>query len=92
VVQEALTNVLKHATGAEAEVVVAYVPGGVALVVSNSCPAAVPEARRELPGGGNGLVGMRERVTALGGTFTAAVTEAGGFRVEARMAVGAVSR
>jgi signal transduction histidine kinase len=91
VVQEALTNVLKHAAGAEAEVVVAYVPGGVALVVSNNCPAAAAEIRRKLPSGGNGLVGMRERVTALGGTFKAAVTESGGFRVEARMAAGAVS-
>ncbi|MDR3084277.1 MAG: histidine kinase, partial [Streptomyces sp.] len=38
VVQEALTNVLKHAPGADVEVVVAYVPGGVALAVSNTCP------------------------------------------------------
>ncbi|MHA6762542.1 sensor histidine kinase [Streptacidiphilus sp. PAMC 29251] len=88
VVQEALTNVLKHAAGAEAEVVVAYVPGGVALAVSNSCPNSGGEARRELPSGGNGLVGMRERVTALGGSFTAGATAAGGFRVEARMTVG----
>jgi signal transduction histidine kinase len=89
VVQEALTNVLKHASGAEAEVVVAYIPGGVALAVSNNCPDG-GEAARTLPSGGNGLVGMRERVTALGGTFTAGATDAGGFRVEARMsALGA---
>ena len=92
VVQEALTNVLKHAAGSEAEVVVAYVPGGVALVVSNNCPAVGGETRRALPSGGNGLVGMRERVTALGGTFTAAGTDTGGFRVEARMAAGAARR
>ncbi|QMU79412.1 sensor histidine kinase [Streptacidiphilus sp. PB12-B1b] len=91
VVQEALTNVLKHAPGADAEVVVAYVPGGVALAVSNACPteagaeAVGGGAGRALPSGGNGLVGMRERVTGLGGTFTAGPTEAGGFRVEARL-------
>jgi len=85
VVQEALTNVLKHAPGADTEVVVAYVVGGVALAVSNTCPEQPgPDARR-LPSGGNGLVGMRERVTALGGTFTAGPTDAGGFRVEARL-------
>jgi signal transduction histidine kinase len=44
-----------------------------------------PEAgdRVALPSGGNGLVGMRERVLALGGTFTAGTAEDGGFRVEA---------
>jgi signal transduction histidine kinase len=87
VVQEALTNVLKHAPGAEVEVVVAYVPGGVALAVSNGCPAeALFSGPREvLPSGGNGLVGMRERVTALGGAFAAGPTAEGGFRVEARL-------
>jgi signal transduction histidine kinase len=89
VVQEALTNVLKHAPGADVEVVVAFVPGGVALAVSNTCPP--PEEAGEerdatvLPSGGNGLVGMRERVTALGGAFTAGPTAEGGFRVEARL-------
>ncbi|MFD0329184.1 sensor histidine kinase [Streptacidiphilus monticola] len=50
VVQEALTNVLKHAPGAEAEVVVAYVPGGVALAVTNSCPGG-EASPRALPSG-----------------------------------------
>ncbi|MEZ0091255.1 signal transduction histidine kinase [Streptacidiphilus sp. EB129] len=86
VVQEALTNVLKHAPGSDAEVVVAYVPGGVALAVSNNCPDGEGSGRaRTLPSGGNGLVGMRERVTALGGRFTAEPTGEGGFRVEARL-------
>ncbi|WP_231607884.1 sensor histidine kinase [Streptacidiphilus albus] len=88
VVQEALTNVLKHAPGADAEVVVAYVPGGVALAVSNSCPLGDgPPAGRSLPSGGNGLVGMEERVTALGGVFSAGATGEGGFRVEAKLSV-----
>ncbi|MFC1441685.1 histidine kinase [Streptacidiphilus sp. N1-10] len=102
VVQEALTNVLKHAPGADAEVVLAYVPGGVALAVSNSCPdgggeggegGGAERTRRSLPSGGNGLVGMRERVTALGGTFAAEPTGEGGFRVECRLtAMGAAAR
>ena len=85
VVQEALTNVLKHAPGADAEVVVAYVVGGVALAVSNTCPVEAARHARGLPSGGNGLLGMEERVTALGGTFAAGPTDAGGFRVEARL-------
>ncbi|MEY9878077.1 signal transduction histidine kinase [Streptacidiphilus sp. MAP12-33] len=87
VVQEALTNVLKHAPGTDVEVVVAYVAGGVALAVSNTCPAPDlgPAADRGLPSGGNGLVGMRERVNALGGTFAAGPTAEGGYRVEARL-------
>lgn len=87
VVQEALTNVLKHAPGTDVEVVVAYVANGVALAVSNTCPAAdtTPAADRGLPSGGNGLLGMRERVHALGGTFAAGPTAEGGFRVEARL-------
>ncbi len=87
VVQEALTNVLKHAPGTDVEVVVAYVSGGVALAVSNTCPAAdtAPAADRGLPSGGNGLIGMRERVHALGGTFAAGPTAEGGYRVEARL-------
>jgi signal transduction histidine kinase len=105
VVQEALTNVLKHAPGAEAEVVLAYVPGGVALAVSNTSPGGGGDggdegaaeggagAGRALPSGGNGLLGMRERVTALGGSFAAEPTGEGGFRVECRLAVaGAVAR
>jgi signal transduction histidine kinase len=99
VVQEALTNVLKHAPGADAEVVLAYVPGGVALAVSNGSPGdggeggGAERARRSLPSGGNGLVGMRERVTALGGTFAAEPTGEGGFRVECRLtAMGAAAR
>ncbi|WP_037573458.1 sensor histidine kinase [Phaeacidiphilus oryzae] len=87
VVQEALTNVLKHAPGAATEVVVAYVPNGVALAVSNECPdgEAAKDGPEALPSGGNGLIGMRERVTALGGAFDAGPTAEGGFRVEARL-------
>ncbi|MCQ8772829.1 sensor histidine kinase [Streptomyces telluris] len=82
VVQEALTNVHKHAPGAKAVVRVAHRGDEVALQVENGpseCGAPAPG----LPSGGNGLVGMRERVSALGGVFVSGATDAGGFRVSA---------
>ncbi|GAA2743420.1 histidine kinase [Kitasatospora cinereorecta] len=82
VVQEGLTNAHKHAGGAPVTVVLAYVPNGVRVVVVNE-PAAAKETGVALPSGGNGLVGMRERVLALGGSFAAGPADSGGFRVEA---------
>ncbi|WP_326808347.1 MULTISPECIES: histidine kinase [unclassified Streptomyces] len=82
VVQEALTNVHKHAAGANTRVRVAHREAEVALQVENE-PAADGAADAGLPSGGNGLVGMRERVTALGGGFVSGPTDAGGFRVSA---------
>ncbi|WP_079042782.1 sensor histidine kinase [Streptomyces albus] len=82
VVQEALTNVHKHAAGAATRVRVAHREAEVALQVENE-PAADGAADAGLPSGGNGLVGMRERVTALGGGFVSGPTDAGGFRVSA---------
>ncbi len=82
VVQEALTNVHKHAAGAKVRVRLAYREGEVAMQVENGVSDAGAVAVG-LPSGGNGLVGMRERVNALGGVFVAGGTEAGGFRVSA---------
>jgi signal transduction histidine kinase len=82
VVQEALTNVHKHAAGAGTRVRLAYREGEVALQVENE-PPADGVAGAGLPSGGNGLVGMRERVSALGGVFVSGPTDAGGFRVSA---------
>lgn len=81
VVQEALTNVHKHAPGAVTEVRLAYRDAEVAVRVQNGPSDGSPAAA--LPSGGHGLVGMKERVTALGGGFVAGHTEAGGFRVSA---------
>ncbi|WP_344116959.1 sensor histidine kinase [Streptomyces blastmyceticus] len=81
VVQEALTNVHKHAPGAKAVVRVAHREGEVALQVENGPSDGGADVG--LPSGGNGLVGMRERVSALGGVFVAGVTDVGGFRVSA---------
>ncbi|MEV6313912.1 histidine kinase [Streptomyces sp. NPDC051776] len=82
VVQEALTNVHKHAAGAKARVRLAHREAEVAVQVENG-PPAEDVAGACLPSGGNGLVGMRERVTALGGGFVFGPTDAGGFRVSA---------
>ncbi|MCC3777929.1 sensor histidine kinase [Streptomyces sp. UNOB3_S3] len=82
VVQEALTNVHKHAPGAKAVVRLAHRDAEVALQVENG-PSDGAGTDAGLPSGGNGLVGMRERVTALGGVFVSGPTDAGGFRVSA---------
>ncbi|MEU7568467.1 histidine kinase [Streptomyces fradiae] len=82
VVQEALTNVHKHAAGAEVVVRLAHREEEVAMQVENG-PSDAAATSARLPSGGNGLVGMRERVTALGGVFVSGPTEDGGFRVSA---------
>ncbi|MGW2055288.1 sensor histidine kinase [Streptomyces sp. NPDC001840] len=82
VVQEALTNVLKHAAGAKVMVRLAHRESEVAMQVENG-PSDGGAQDAGLPSGGNGLVGMRERVTALGGVFVSGETDAGGFRVSA---------
>ncbi|MFI1397398.1 sensor histidine kinase [Streptomyces sp. NPDC020681] len=84
VVQEALTNVHKHAVGAKVMVRLAHRGSEVAMQVENGAPdAAGGAADADLPSGGNGLVGMRERVLGLGGVFVSGPTDAGGFRVSA---------
>ncbi|GAA3991263.1 histidine kinase [Streptomyces marokkonensis] len=84
VVQEALTNVHKHAAGAKTYVRLAHRVSEVAMQVENEPPPEVSSASSaRLPSGGNGLVGMKERVAALGGVFVSGPTDAGGFRVSA---------
>jgi signal transduction histidine kinase len=93
-VQEALTNVHKHAAGAAATVLVRSRTDTVELVVTNGPPpdqAPPADANRGVPdgaastGSGLGLVGMRERVLAAGGALETGPTADGGFRVAARM-------
>ncbi|GGM04717.1 histidine kinase [Streptomyces fumigatiscleroticus] len=84
VVQEALTNVHKHAAGAKTHVRLAHRVSEIAMQVENEPPPEVASASSaRLPSGGNGLVGMKERVSALGGVFVSGPTDAGGFRVSA---------
>jgi signal transduction histidine kinase len=94
VVQEALTNVIKHAPSAQARVSVRYARDVVELRISNGA-ISLPPARSSCDGeesnagGGNstgrGLVGMRERLALYGGTVRAAPRPGGGFEVAARL-------
>ncbi|MFC5800315.1 sensor histidine kinase [Streptomyces formicae] len=81
IIQESLTNVQKHAgQEAKAEVSVVRVGRTVEItVLDNGVPAAAPGE----DSGGHGLLGMRERVSALGGTLSAGPRYGGGFRVQA---------
>ncbi|MEU4352932.1 histidine kinase [Streptomyces sp. NPDC023838] len=81
IIQEALSNALRHAPGAAARVEVGYVLGGVGLRVVNGPPTAPAAAS---PGSGHGITGMRERVAMLGGEMTAgevAGEDGGGYEV-----------
>ncbi|MFI8815932.1 MULTISPECIES: sensor histidine kinase [unclassified Streptomyces] len=80
IVQEALSNVLRHAPGASVDVELSYVTTGLGLRVVNG-PAHRPASAS--PGAGHGLVGMRERVSMLEGRLTARPTAEGGFEVTA---------
>jgi len=90
--QEALTNAVKHAPGAPTRVVASRADGTIQLEVENG-PTTSTGISRGLPGAGGdgrGLVGMRERVTVLGGHFTAGPTADGGFQV--RLSIPAADR
>ncbi|MEW9554008.1 sensor histidine kinase [Nonomuraea sp. NPDC050783] len=80
VVQEALTNVHKHAADARTDVRLRYRPGALEVEVRNRAPASPPGG---LPGAGWGLVGLRERVELLGGTLRTSAQDGGGFLVAA---------
>ena len=85
IAQEALTNVVRHASGATATVRVAYGDDAVTLQVDddgNGTPA------KDASGSGNGITGMRERASALGGRFDAGPRAGGGFRVRAWLPLG----
>jgi signal transduction histidine kinase len=89
VVQESLTNALRHAPGAEVRVLIRSEAGGRAVTVRVENDAAT-HSTPNLAGGGRGLIGLRERVLALGGTFSAGPAPAGGWTVEAQLASGAL--
>lgn len=79
IVQEALTNVVRHSGSRTARVRVAHGSGRLELTVDDDGPATGTQAG----GSGNGLAGMRERAAALGGTIEAGARPDGGFRVHA---------
>jgi signal transduction histidine kinase len=82
-VQEALTNVHKHAANAATQVRLCYGPERLDVIVRNAKPADGPDPGLTLAGGGHGLLGLRERVALLGGTFDAGPRLDGGFEVRA---------
>ncbi|MDI6101849.1 sensor histidine kinase [Actinoplanes sp. NEAU-A12] len=79
IVQESLTNVLKHAGPARATVSVRFTPDTVALTITDDGRGPVSE------GAGHGLAGLRERAALYGGTLTAAGREPHGFEVSATL-------
>ena len=83
IIQESLTNVIRHARAATARIAIAYLRAEIVVQVED-------DGRRvhDLDagaGGGNGLLGMRERAAALGGELEAGPLTTGGFRVRARL-------
>ena len=88
VIQEALTNVVKHAPGARATVDLAVTDHEIRLdVTDDGGPARPPAAGRGLQPSGHGIVGMRERIAAFGGQLTAEPLAGQGFKVTARVPI-----
>ena len=83
VIQEGLTNIHKHAPGACATIRLCHHTDNLEVSISNTRPASQPGAH--FPHGGHGLLGLRERVEVLGGTFTAQSQDNGGFLVTATL-------
>jgi signal transduction histidine kinase len=88
IVQEALTNVRKHAGPAQANVTVGYRPRALELSVVDSGDATAALATTEAAAGGHGLVGMRERAAMFGGTVVARPRDGRGFEVNAVLPYG----
>ncbi len=78
IVQEALSNTLRHAPGAAAKVELGYVLGGLGVRVVNGPARGLVKPS---PGAGHGITGMRERVAMLDGEMTAGSTQDGGYEV-----------
>jgi signal transduction histidine kinase len=88
VVQEALTNIARHASGARSvTVTVTHDPRQVSVEVTDNAPTT-----HSRPGGGYGLVGMRERVEALGGRLRAGPLPEAGWAVQASLPLPAPGR
>ncbi|MBQ1124234.1 sensor histidine kinase [Streptomyces sp. B15] len=81
IVQESLTNVARHAAATTASVLIDHRPGTLAIRVDDNGKATLHPA----PAPGLGLLGMRERVTALGGRLRTEPRSAGGFTVQAEL-------
>jgi signal transduction histidine kinase len=91
IVQESLTNVLRHAGPARASVRVAYQPDRLLVEVIDDGHAPGTGDGGGSPGSGHGIAGMRERALALGGELEAGQRTGGGFRVRASLPFGGAS-
>jgi signal transduction histidine kinase len=86
IVQESLTNVIRHARASLATVEIRYEPGALELVVADNGIGVDARFDTSLPAGsGHGLRGMVERAAALGGWLKAGPQPSGGFLIEARL-------
>jgi signal transduction histidine kinase len=86
VIQEALTNALKHAGRARAHVLVRFETDALEVEVVDDGSGGAP-----MHSGGHGLIGMRERVSVFGGEFHAGPRPGGGYTVRARMPFGSAT-
>lgn len=82
ILQEALTNIMKHAPGARVHLLVRRGERAIDLVVVDDGPGPAPD-----PSGGQGLIGMRERAALVGGHLTAGPALGGGYRVRAQLPI-----
>jgi signal transduction histidine kinase len=91
VVQEALTNVLRHAGPSPTEVAIRYGPTALEIEVCDAGPVGVEQGTEATasprPVGGHGLAGMRERIALVDGRLEAGVRPGGGFRILARLPI-----
>ncbi|GAA1183123.1 signal transduction histidine kinase [Kitasatospora gansuensis] len=85
IVQEALTNALKHGDGVKAEVTVRYADHSLRVEVLSTGSGTPATTRASADGAGRGLLGLRERVAVYGGDLDARRRLGGGFRVRARI-------
>jgi signal transduction histidine kinase len=92
IVQEALTNVVKHAGRADTTVTLGYRDAGLELTITDRGDAALSARSPARSAGGHGLVGMRERAALFGGTLTAGPRSDHGFEVRALIPYGEASR
>jgi signal transduction histidine kinase len=88
IVQESLTNVARHAGPTDVRLILRHESGALTVVVENDRPPVDNPVETVVSAGAHGLIGMRERVAALGGEFHAGPRAIGGFRVTATLPTG----
>jgi signal transduction histidine kinase len=88
IVQESLSNVIRHAPGASADVSVTFADQALRLEINNGATDVGSGQKPDPAPGGHGIHGMRERVRMLGGSLETGPRPEGGYRVAARLPVG----